>query len=113
MSDKPRDRCPCGGIILADTEDWKVPLCYECYRFGGLEQELVRERARNAKLREATEKILIKALTNIAGPKRKDGTYFYSIPQIQRMGDDGADTDTARYALEKWAKALEESEKEA
>lgn len=25
------DRCPCGGIILADTEDWKVPLCYECY----------------------------------------------------------------------------------
>lgn len=55
MSDKPRDRCPCGGIILADTEDWKVPLCYECYRFGGLEQELVRERARNAKLREALE----------------------------------------------------------
>jgi len=28
MSD---DRCPCGGIILADTEDWKTPLCYSCY----------------------------------------------------------------------------------
>lgn len=25
------DRCPCGGIILADSEDWKTPLCYECY----------------------------------------------------------------------------------
>lgn len=25
------DRCPCGGIILADTEDWKTPLCYTCY----------------------------------------------------------------------------------
>lgn len=24
------DRCPCGGIILADTEDWKVPLCANC-----------------------------------------------------------------------------------
>lgn len=24
------DRCPCGGIILADTEDWKVPMC-ACY----------------------------------------------------------------------------------
>lgn len=23
--------CPCGGIILADTEDWDIPLCYECY----------------------------------------------------------------------------------
>lgn len=25
------DRCPCGGTILADTEDWKTPLCNECY----------------------------------------------------------------------------------
>lgn len=24
-------RCPCGDIILADTEDWPVPLCYNCY----------------------------------------------------------------------------------
>lgn len=23
--------CPCGGVILADTEDWKVPVCYECF----------------------------------------------------------------------------------
>lgn len=22
--------CPCGGIILADTEDCRVPLCYNC-----------------------------------------------------------------------------------
>lgn len=21
----------CGSIILADTEDWISPLCYECY----------------------------------------------------------------------------------
>jgi hypothetical protein len=25
------DRCPCGGIVLADTEDWKIPRCNECY----------------------------------------------------------------------------------
>ena len=25
------DRCPCGEPIYANTEDWKVPLCYECY----------------------------------------------------------------------------------
>ena len=23
--------CKCGGIILADTEDWDTPLCSECY----------------------------------------------------------------------------------
>lgn len=27
---KIRGRCPCGGIILADTEDWKIPMCHEC-----------------------------------------------------------------------------------
>lgn len=26
-----QDKCPCGGIILADTENWKTPLCYTCY----------------------------------------------------------------------------------
>jgi hypothetical protein len=25
--------CPCGGVILADTEDWPVPLCNACYEF--------------------------------------------------------------------------------
>ena len=25
-----RKFCPCGGIILADTEDWSIPMCYEC-----------------------------------------------------------------------------------
>ena len=24
-------RCACGGIILADTEDWNQPTCYKCY----------------------------------------------------------------------------------
>lgn len=24
--------CPCGGIILADTEEWEIPLCYSCFR---------------------------------------------------------------------------------
>lgn len=24
--------CPCGGVwILADTENWKIPLCVECW----------------------------------------------------------------------------------
>jgi hypothetical protein len=22
--------CPCGDVILADTEDWQVPRCYGC-----------------------------------------------------------------------------------
>lgn len=26
-----RDRCPCGGVIFADTEDWEIPFCYNCY----------------------------------------------------------------------------------
>lgn len=30
MDEKQKDRCPCGGVILADTEDWPTPLCYEC-----------------------------------------------------------------------------------
>ena len=25
------DRCPCGGIIYADTEEWETPLCYSCF----------------------------------------------------------------------------------
>lgn len=45
--------------------------------------------------------IATKALKQIAGPRKKDGSYFYSIPEIQKMGDDGADTENARYALEK------------
>jgi len=28
---RKKDRCPCGGVILADTEDWATPLCYGCY----------------------------------------------------------------------------------
>lgn len=23
--------CPCGHVILADTEDWEIPLCCDCY----------------------------------------------------------------------------------
>ena len=25
-------RCACGGIILADTEDWEKPCCYNCWQ---------------------------------------------------------------------------------
>lgn len=28
---KKKDWCPCGGIILADTEDFRTPLCPNCY----------------------------------------------------------------------------------
>ena len=31
MKKNTEQRCPCGGIILADTEDWPTPLCYNCY----------------------------------------------------------------------------------
>jgi len=23
--------CPCGGVILADTEDWPIPMCFNCF----------------------------------------------------------------------------------
>lgn len=28
---RKKSLCPCGGIILADTENWDVPLCDNCY----------------------------------------------------------------------------------
>lgn len=31
MSDANQKWCPCGGVILADTEDWKTPLCHDCW----------------------------------------------------------------------------------
>lgn len=32
--------CPCGGIILADTEEWKTPLCFGCWEeLGSPEKE--------------------------------------------------------------------------
>jgi len=38
--DEKSDCCPCGGIILADTEDWDTPLCHECWeKMGSPEQE--------------------------------------------------------------------------
>lgn len=60
-------------------------------------QDLKAKHERVLQMLEVAEK----ALKQIAGPRKKDGSYFYSIPEIQRMGDDGADTDNARYALEK------------
>ena len=30
--------CPCGGVILADTEDWPIPMCDSCLEF--LEQTI-------------------------------------------------------------------------
>lgn len=56
--------------------------------------------AKHERVLQALE-IATKALKQIAGPRKKDGSYFYSIPEIQQMGDDGADADNARYALEK------------
>lgn len=37
--------CLCGGVMLADTEDWKVHLCHECFmEMGGhLEGALAEE----------------------------------------------------------------------
>ena len=36
-----RDFCDCGGIILADTEDWENPKCYACYLEAGKKEEKV------------------------------------------------------------------------
>jgi len=36
--------CPCGGIILADTEDWVTPQCHECWmKLGSPRQEPTKE----------------------------------------------------------------------
>lgn len=38
--DPPAERCPCGGFVLADTEDWQVPRCYTCWtRMGQPDEE--------------------------------------------------------------------------
>lgn len=26
-----KELCECGGIILADTEEFEKPMCYECF----------------------------------------------------------------------------------
>lgn len=31
MKTAPQERCPCGGTILADTDEYRTPLCNECY----------------------------------------------------------------------------------
>ena len=37
MNDKGKE---CGGVILADTEDWKIPVCNACYEgLGNPKQE--------------------------------------------------------------------------
>ena len=50
MSEMKQIFCPCGGVILADTEDWETPLCVECWiplRFIRLDiPKLVAENAR-------------------------------------------------------------------
>jgi len=31
LNTRPEPRCPCGGVIYANSEDWKVPVCYQCF----------------------------------------------------------------------------------
>jgi len=31
FNERHEPRCPCGGVILADTEGWPVPVCNSCY----------------------------------------------------------------------------------
>lgn len=46
-----KDRCPCGGIILADTEDWETPICHHCWvPLIGL--DIPKLQKENARLRE-------------------------------------------------------------
>lgn len=48
--------CKCGGVVLADTEDWPSPLCNSCYELAQahFKQDSEKEIAR---LREALEHI--------------------------------------------------------
>ena len=83
-------RCPCGGIILADTDECKVPVCVECcieisnaylnkddnYN-EGFKRGQQAERARARKLREAVE-YTSKQVVWIEGFKTKC-TYGYVV----------------------------------
>ena len=37
--EKKSNWCPCGGVIWADTEEWTVPICVECWEELGMPQE--------------------------------------------------------------------------
>lgn len=40
MSEEKELKCSlCGYFILADTEDWEKPLCYQCYVKMGYESQ--------------------------------------------------------------------------
>jgi len=58
MSEMKQIFCPCGGVILADTEDWETPLCVECWiplRF--IRLDIPKLVAENARLSEDNEKL--------------------------------------------------------
>lgn len=80
----------------------RLVMCPECSNLFGVESLSPEYADLKAKHEKVLEMLLIaeKSLSRIAGPKKKDNTYFYTIPQIQQMGDDAADTQMAREALE-------------
>lgn len=49
-------RCSCGGIILADTEDWAKPLCADCYH----DLEIQKTRNLALELQDIKQKKIIK-----------------------------------------------------
>ena len=64
---KNKDRCPCGGIILADTEDWSTPLCYSCfYELTIKTKDMQKLQKQNEKLKTALE---LYAMTNETFPE--------------------------------------------
>lgn len=85
--DKLKNFCKCGGVILADTEDWPCPMCHDCYVFvtAELEQKL-KEMKENCQymikmdasarqqIEELEEKLskAVEALEKIADPRKRD-----------------------------------------
>lgn len=59
------ERCLCGGVILADTEDWETPLCYSCFI------DTVKK-VKDYKKLESKLSIAVEALEKISDPRKRD-----------------------------------------
>lgn len=92
------DRCPCGGIILADTEEWKTPLCHECWvPWTRLDVPLLQEE--NRRLQAAKE-----LLQNEIGHLRKENSRL--AKQEYREGFLDTQVEKLRSLLERARKEL-------
>ena len=84
---KRKSRCPCGGIILADTEDCTTPLCCNCS-----EEIVIAFGVNKALLAQALQ--LAEALNDIAA--------WYDGDDVDSSFDEPGSATKARDALSVW-----------